>query len=99
MAAVRGAVREVAVVDFDASDGDWDRLVVARAQASLRDAGFRDLGVVRAMDDGAGWPNQLVGVQVNLPYQPLIGLTPVPQAISWQFMMRVEDQGPDPSTS
>ncbi|MBN2798626.1 MAG: pilus assembly protein [Deltaproteobacteria bacterium] len=95
---VRGTVREVAVMDYDHSAGEWGALVESATRSALVDAGFGTRGTVRAVDGASAWPDQLVGVQVELPYEPLFGLTPAPRNIQWQFLMRVEDQGPDPSS-
>jgi len=62
--------------------------------AALLDNGYQgDVYLDIALQGSA--PDQALSVSAALPYQPLIGIVPSPEAVRSSMVMRLEDQ-PDP---
>lgn len=89
VAAVREGARAGALAP---RNQDPRALAADRARASLDNAGLdsQQATVVAEYIDAP--PNLLVGVDVSLPYTPLMGLVPTPERLHSRLSARVEDQ-------
>jgi len=94
VAATRESLR-VAVTLPQSGTPAPDEEVITYARSQLQGMGFTttqlDAGTMTATYDGSS-PNTMLTLAVSVPFQPIIGLVPTPEAVGCTMTMRLELQ-------